>query len=184
VARRRDPEDDARLARRIVLVSGEIDDTLSVETIAKLLFLRHQDRTRPIHLHVSSPGGNVTASLAILDAMDELETPIHTRCVGLAHGTALLILAHGARGERSAVETARLELSPLWGGRRGQHDPRELEAEVARLTGVLTDLLARDSGYAPDEVARWFTQRLSLEPAEALVHGWIDRVEPAGAAPG
>ncbi len=166
--------DDPLLARRIVRLEGEIDDVRANETMAKLLYLQFTDKTAPVLLEVHSPGGSVTAGLAIVDTMDFLSAPVRTHCPAFAHGMATVILAHGRPGERTALPGARVELSPLFGAAGGPAHAGELE----RLTRKLVDLLARDLGRDAVEVRAMFEAGCSFEAADAALLGFVDRVGP------
>jgi len=104
---------DALLERRVIVLRGMIDDTAANHVIAKLLYLRDQNNTAPIRLHIDSSEGGVLASLAIRDIMHEPGPAVHTHCLSKAHGTAVVVLAHGARGHRTAATHARLSLCPI-----------------------------------------------------------------------
>jgi ATP-dependent Clp protease protease subunit len=103
-----EPTDDELLKRRAIRLAGPVEDAVAVEAIARLLFLQHQDRAAPVYLLVDSPGGSVVAAMSILDTMEHLAPPVHTCCTGQAGGTALMVVAHGARGHRTASAGARL----------------------------------------------------------------------------
>ncbi len=99
--------------QREVLLSGPLEDKQAIEVIAKLLFLQHENQSEPVTLLIDSPGGSVTAAMAVIDAIKSLKPPVRTRCNGIAQGTAAIILSAGQRGERVVVRESSISLSPI-----------------------------------------------------------------------
>lgn len=159
---------EAMLASRTVAVQGMIDGVCAQELIAGLLYLAQVDHHAPVHLHIDSLGGSIIESLAIYDAMDQVPAPVHTHCTGRASGTALLLLAHGAPGHRTAVVGARMELVDVV----APSDAPGAALEHAR--SILVGHLARATGQPPDRIRRDMvaSRRLGLE--EAVAYGLLD----------
>lgn len=167
------PEEELLRKHRTVILRGEISDASAEEVIAKLLFLEHEDSTAPVRLYVDSPGGRVTSSLAIRDAIDELKAPVHTHCLGSAAGGALVVLAHGARGHRSASPSAALAMVPLYAPEGG----RVVADEVAKLDGIVNGMLASDTRRPSVVVATDVSQSRRFDAAQARAYGLIDSIE-------
>ena len=148
-----------------------LDDRAATEVIAKLLFLR-QESTDPICLYINSPGGQVSSTLAIRDMIDEMRSQVSTHCVGQAVGTALLLLAHGALGHRSAAATARLSMLEI----ESRSRPSDL-AEIQRVQALVVQLLAEDTGQSADVIARDLAAMRSFDAQEACAYGLIDHVD-------
>ena len=156
---------------RIVVLRGPIDDDLANTVIASLLFLADQDPTSPIHLHIDSPGGGLTNSLAIYDTIDEVQPPVHTHGMRHVAGTALLLLAHGARGHRSATTPASLDFGEVLSGGHDD-DP----AELRRWRSILTRLYASDTRKTEAALAEIWRQPRRFGAAQAMSYGLIDHV--------
>ncbi len=174
--------DAKTLKQRIVMLDAEIDDDVAKVVIAQLLFLESEDPRKPITLTINSPGGSVTASLAIYDTLQSVKPKVATRCIGQAMGTAAMLLAAGAKGQRSAVADARVKLIELVAGRGAQApDANAQPAQVARLRETVLVSLAQHTGQPRDTLERDMHQALPLSAAEAKAQGFIDFVEPAPA---
>jgi ATP-dependent Clp protease protease subunit len=165
------------LSDRIVFLGTEIDDGVANTVIAQLIHLESVDPDREISLYLNSPGGSVTASLAIYDTMQFVRAPISTICVGQAASTAALLLAAGARGRRGALPHARVLLHPPETGGRGTLPDLRLAAkEVARTRAALEEILALHSGQPAERVEADTARDLVLTAAEALEYGIVDEV--------
>jgi len=170
--RETDPSNDELLTFRAVRLTGPVGDEVAKDAIARLLFLQYEDRAAPVYLLVDSPGGSVAAGMAILDTMKYLAAPVYTHCTGYAAGMALWVVAHGARGHRTASAGARFMFVPLWSP--GGSDASEDDLERARRE--LAEVLARDTGRSEAEVRAVLKNGQSLSAAEALAWGIVDGV--------
>ena len=135
------------LKDRIVFVSGEIEDNMANAIVAELLFLQAEDPKKEISMYINSPGGSVTAGLAILDTMKMVKCPVATYCVGQAASMGAVLLAAGEKGRRRALPNARIMIHQPWGGAQGKATDIEITAkEIMRLKDVLNRILAEASG--------------------------------------
>lgn len=165
------------LSDRIVFLGTEIDDGVANTVIAQLLHLESADPDREISLYINSPGGSVTASLAIYDTMRFVRAPISTICVGQAAATAALLLAAGAPARRGVLPHARVLLhQPATGGRGTLPDLRLAAREVARTRAELEGLLGEHTGHDPATVASDIARDLVLTAADAVGYGVADEV--------
>lgn len=161
---------DALRERRIVVLRGPIDDHRANVVIAQLLFLDNADRKRPIHLHIDSPGGAVTSSMAIYDTIDQLSAPVHTRCTRRASGTAALILAHGAVGHRTAEVGATIGLADMSGPDGAP------ETELERWRGIIAEELAACTRQPKASVRADMLHARIFHVDEAVAYGLVDSV--------
>ena len=165
------------LKDRIVFVSGEIEDNMANAIVAELLFLQAEDPKKEISMYINSPGGSVTAGLAILDTMKMVKCPVATYCVGQAASMGAVLLAAGEKGRRRALPNARIMIHQPWGGAQGKATDIEITAkEIMRLKDVLNRILAEASGRTLEEVTR-DTDRDYFMSAECAANwGIIDSV--------
>ena len=141
------------LKDRIVFVSGEVEDGMANAIVAQLLFLQASDSKKEISMYINSPGGSVTAGLAILDTMKMLKCPVATYCVGQAASMGAILLAAGERGRRHALPNSRIMIHQPWGGAQGKASDIEITAkEILRLKEVLNKILAETSGKTLEAV--------------------------------
>lgn len=167
------------LKDRIVFVGGGIDDDIANLVVAQLLFLANENAKADIHLYVNSPGGSVTAGLAIVDTMNFIESQVCTYIVGQAASMGSVIAAAGAKGKRFALTNARnLMHQPLIGGvLEGQATDLEIEAkEMLRLRDRLYDIYARATGKNAKEIEADCDRNKWLDEKEMMEYGLIDRV--------
>jgi ATP-dependent Clp protease protease subunit len=176
----------SRLLRdRIIFLGGEIHDEIANLVIAQLLFLEADDPESDIHLYVNSPGGSVTAGLAIYDTMQYIRPDISTFCVGQAASMGAVLLAAGAPGKRSALPNSRVMLHQPWGGARGQAADIDIQArEILKLRDRLNEVLAHHTGKPVDEIARDSERDYYLSGEEARAYGVVDQVVAHRPAPG
>lgn len=159
------------------MLGDEINDDLANTICAQLLFLEHEDPTKDITLYINSPGGSVTASLAIQDTMAHVKPHISTICTGQAAGTALLLLAAGARGKRFCVPDARLVFVPLLSHRpHNAPDARVASAEMKRLSNVFFEAFSRHTGRATALIQASSERADKVSPRNAVAMGLIDGV--------
>lgn len=165
------------LKDRIILLSGPIDDTVANSIVAQLLFLESEDPDKDIHLYINSPGGVVTAGMAIYDTMQYIKPDVSTICVGSAASMGSLLLTAGAPGKRYALPHSRIMIHQPLGGVQGQASEIEIHArEILRLREELNGVLAYHTGQ-PIEVIAQDTDRDNFMSAEAAkAYGLIDEV--------
>jgi len=168
----------SRLLRdRIIFLGHEITDDVANLVIAQLLFLEAEDPEKDIHMYVNSPGGSVTAGLAMYDTMQYVRPDITTLCVGQAASMAAVLLAAGAAGKRFALPNARIMIHQPWGGFQGQATDIEIQTrEILKMKQRITEILAHHSGKPVDVIARDTERDYYLSSEDAQAYGLIDRV--------
>jgi ATP-dependent Clp protease protease subunit len=168
------------LRERIVLVNGPIDDNLASLVVAELLFLASESDERPINMHIHSPGGVITAGLAIYDTMRSLRCPVATTCVGFAASFGTILLMAGDPGQRFALPHSRIHMhQPLLtgGGISGQVTDIDIHArELLHTRDVINDLIALHTGQPLDRIRRDTERDYFLSPEDARDYGLIDEV--------
>ena len=165
------------LKDRIVLLGTEIDDTVASLICAQLLFLESQDPEKEINLYINSPGGSVSAGLAIFDTMRYISAPVSTLCMGTAASMGAFLLAAGARGMRYALPHSTIMIHQPLGGFRGQATDIEIHAkEIQRIKTLMNTILSENTGRSVKEVTRACERDNFLTPEEALEFGLIDKV--------
>jgi len=165
------------LLDRIVFISGEVTDEMANAVVAQLLFLQSQDATKRINVYVNSPGGSVTAGLAIYDTMQFVTCPISTFCIGQAASMGAVLLAAGEKGMRHALPNARIMIHQPWGGAEGKASDIEITArEILRLKERLNEILAFHSGKPVDEVVKDTDRDHFMSAEEACEWGIVDKV--------
>ena len=165
------------LLDRIVFISGEVNDEMANAVVAQLLFLQSQDPKKQIDVYVNSPGGSVTAGLAIYDTMQFVKCPIATYCIGQAASMGAVLLTAGRPGLRHALPNARIMIHEPWGGAEGKASDIEITArEILRLKQKLNEILAKHSGRPLEEVVRDTDRDHFMSADEAKDWGLIDKV--------
>jgi ATP-dependent Clp protease protease subunit len=165
------------LKDRIVFLGGGIDDHLANLIIAQLLFLESEDPEKDIHLYINSPGGLVTAGLAIYDTIQYLKTPVSTICVGQAASMGAVLLAAGTKGKRFALPHARIMIHQPLGGFQGQASDISIHAqEILRLRDDLNQILARHTGQPIERIAADTERDFFMGSDSASEYGIIDDV--------
>ena len=165
------------LKDRIVFLDGEINDLTADLVVAQLLFLESQDPERDISLYINSPGGIVTAGLAIYDTIKYIKPDVQTICIGQAASMAAVILAGGAKGKRFALPSGRVMMHQPWGGAEGQAKDINIQAkEILRLKKMLTEYIAKDTGRSVESVAADLERDNFMSASEAKEYGVIDKV--------
>ena len=165
------------LKDRILFIGTPIDDAYSNLVIAQLLFLEAEDPDKDIHLYINSPGGSVTASLAIYDTMQYVKPSIETICMGQAASGAALLLAAGAKGKRFALPHARIMIHQPYGGTQGQASDIQIQAkEILRMRQELDRILASHTGQTLERVEKDSDRDFFMSPEEAKGYGLIDEV--------
>lgn len=169
------------LKDRIVFIGGPIDDTVANLVIAQLLFLESEDPDKDIHLYINSPGGVVTAGLAIYDTMQYIKPDVSTICLGMAASMAAVLLSAGAKGKRYALPYARVMIHQPLGGAQGQATDIEIHArEILRLRGLLNGILASHTGQPLDNIQRDTERDFYMSSEQAKDYGLIDSVVVRG----
>ena len=165
------------LKDRIVFVSGEIGDEMANAIVAQLLFLQAEDSKKEISMYINSPGGSVTAGLAILDTMRMVKSPVATYCVGQAASMGAILLSAGEKGKRHALPNARIMIHQPWGGAQGKASDIEITAkEILRLKEILNGILADASGKTLEEVTKDTDRDHFMSAEEAKKWGIVDKV--------
>lgn len=165
------------LVDRIVFLGTQINDQVANLIIAQLLFLESQDPEKDIFLYINSPGGVVTAGMAIYDTMNYIRPDVSTICLGQAASMGAVLLAGGAAGKRRALPHARVMIHQPLGGFQGQATDIEIHAkEILRWKKALNDTLARHTGKKPSQVQKDTERDYFMTPDEAKTYGLIDEV--------
>lgn len=165
------------LKDRIVFIGGPIDDNVANLVVAQLLFLESEDPDKDIYLYINSPGGVVTAGLAIYDTMQYIKPDVSTICVGQAASMGSLLLTAGAPGKRYALPHARIMIHQPLGGAQGQSTDIQIQAkEILRLREVGNEILMKHTGQAHDKVVADTERDNFMSAEEAVAYGLIDKV--------
>ena len=170
------------LKERIVFIGSEITDDLANVVVAQLLFLQSEDATKDVSVYINSPGGSVTAGLAIYDTMQFLKCDVVTYCIGQAASMGAVLLTAGSKGKRHALPGARIMIHQPWGGAQGTASDIHIQAqEILRLKDYLNGILAKHTGKSVKEVAKDTDRDFFMSAQEAVAYGLVDDV--LGAAP-
>ncbi|MFZ0408108.1 MAG: ATP-dependent Clp endopeptidase proteolytic subunit ClpP [Cyanobium sp.] len=165
------------LRERIIFLGTGIDDQVADSLVAQLLYLEAEDPEKDIQIYVNSPGGSVTAGLAIYDTMQQVAPDVVTICYGLAASMGAFLLSGGAKGKRLALPNARIMIHQPLGGAQGQAVDIEIQArEILFLKDTLNGLMAEHTGQPLEKIAEDTDRDYFLSPAEAVEYGLIDRV--------
>jgi ATP-dependent Clp protease, protease subunit len=165
------------LVDRIVFLGTPIDDMVSNLIIAQLLFLQMTDPKKDIHLYINSPGGSVTAGLAIYDTLQFITCDVNTYCIGQAASMGAVLLCAGTKGKRFALPNARIMVHQPWGGVQGQATDISIQAkEILRLKDRLNEILAKHCGRTAEEVAKDTDRDRFMSSEEARDYGLVDQV--------
>jgi len=165
------------LKERIVFLDGEIDDARADLVVAQLLFLENEDPKKEIYLYINSPGGSVTAGLAIYDTIQSITSDVSTICMGQAASMAALILASGTEGKRMILPSARVMIHQPWGGVQGQASDISIHAkEIIRLKKLSIEYLARHTGQEYDKVASDIERDHFMTAQDAVDYHIVDSI--------
>ena len=165
------------LKERIVFVTGMVNDEMATLITAQLLFLEAENPKKDIAMYINSPGGSVTAGLAIYDTMQQVAPDVMTICYGLAASMGAFLLSGGTKGKRLALPNARIMIHQPLGGAQGQAVDIEIQAkEILYLKETLNGLMADHTGQPLDKISEDTDRDYFLSPAEAVEYGLIDRV--------
>jgi ATP-dependent Clp protease protease subunit len=165
------------LKERVVFVVGPIDDYMANVIVAQLLFLESENPDKDINLYINSPGGVVTAGLAIYDTMQYIRSDVSTMCIGQASSAASLLLMAGAKGKRYALPNSRVMIHQPSGGAQGQATDIEIQArEILYLRGRLNGLYVKHTGQSLEQVERDMERDRFMSGEDAKAYGLIDQV--------
>lgn len=165
------------LKERIIFLSGPINDATANTVIAQLLFLQHEDPKKDIYLYINSPGGSVTATLAMYDTMKHIKPDVSTICVGIAASGAAIILAAGTKGKRHALPNAEVMIHQLMGGAEGQATEIEITARhMIKIKERLNKILSDATGQPIKKVESDSDRDFYMDADEAKKYGMIDSV--------
>lgn len=169
------------LRERIIFLGMPIDDNVANVIIAQFLFLDREDPERDINLYVHSPGGIITAGLAIYDAMQMVRPDISTVCVGMAASMGTVLLAAGTKGKRYALPNATVHIHQPMGGIQGQAVDMEIQArEILRLRNVLNEILSRHTNQPLERIAKDTDRDFYMTAQQAMEYGIVDQVLTGG----
>ncbi|HEV3024826.1 MAG TPA: ATP-dependent Clp protease proteolytic subunit [Pirellulales bacterium] len=176
---------DLLLENRIILLQGEIHDGNAAELVMKLLYLQSENRRKDIHFYINSPGGSVTATLAIYDTMQILTCPVATYCVGLAASGGAVLLAGGTTGRRYALPHAKVMIHQPYGQVGGQVSDIEIQAEeILQTRELLNQVLAHHTGQPIERIAKDTDRDFYMTAAQAKEYHLVDDIltrPPTGA---
>lgn len=165
------------LKDRIIFLGSAIDDTVANAVIAQLLFLESEDKEKDIKLYINSPGGSVTAGLAIYDTMQYIKPEVSTICVGMAASMGAVLLTAGAKGKRFALANSEIMIHQVLGGVQGQATDIKIHAErILKVKDVLNDIIAKHSGQTMDKVVMDTERDNFMDAKDAQKYGLIDKV--------
>jgi len=168
---------DLLLENRIVFLQGVIHDATANEVVMKLLYLQREKKDKDIHFYINSPGGSVSATLAVYDTMQFLSCPVCTYCVGLAASGAAVLLAGGAKGKRFALPHSKIMLHQPYGQVGGQVSDVEIQAqEILKTRDVLNRILAEHTGQPIERIAKDTDRDFYMSAEEAKQYGLVDEV--------
>ncbi|MBI4457595.1 ATP-dependent Clp endopeptidase proteolytic subunit ClpP [Candidatus Uhrbacteria bacterium] len=165
------------LKDRIIFLGDGIDEHVANIVVAQLLFLESQDKTKDIKLYINSPGGSVTAGLAILDTMNYIKADVATICIGMAASMGAVLLAAGAKGKRFSLPNAEVMIHQVLGGAEGQASDIKIRAErILKMKDMLNQLLADSTGQPFAKVEKDTDRDYFMTAEEALKYGLIDKI--------
>jgi ATP-dependent Clp protease protease subunit len=165
------------LKDRIVFIGTAVADEVSNLVVAQMLFLQSEDAEKDINLYINSPGGSVTAGLAIYDTMQFLKCPVTTYCVGQASSMAAVLLAAGTKGKRYALPNARIMIHQPWGGVQGQAADISIQArEILRLRDRINEILAVHTGKPLETITKDTDRDFFMSADDARAYGLVDEV--------
>ena len=165
------------LEERIIFITGEINDALANTVVAQLLYLEAKDSTKDIDVYINSPGGSVTAGLAIYDTMNFIKCGVSTICIGMAASMAAFLLSSGEKGKRSALPSSEIMIHQPLGGAQGQASDIKIQAEhILSIKKRLNEILARNTGKPVERIEIDTDRDNYLTAEDALSYGLIDKI--------
>lgn len=168
------------LKDRIIFLSGEIDDMTANLVVAQMIFLEAEDPDKDIFMYINSPGGSVTAGMAIYDTMQYVKCDVSTICIGMAASMGAFLLTAGAKGKRKALPNSEIMIHQPLGGAKGQATDIEIQArQILKIKQKLTDIMAERTGQDIEKLKADMERDFYMSAAEAKSYGIIDEVIPA-----
>lgn len=165
------------LKERIIFIGGPVSDMVANSVIAQLLFLDHEDQKKDILMYINSPGGSVTAGLAIYDTMQHVKPDVSTICVGMAASMSAVLLASGKKGKRFALPNSEIMMHQVMGGAEGQATEIEITArQILKLKGKINQILAKHTGQSVVKIEKDTDRDFYLSSPEAKEYGLIDEI--------
>jgi len=165
------------LKDRIVFVGTPVDDAIANLIIAQLLFLEAEDPDKDIFLYINSPGGSVTAGLAIYDTMQYIKSDVNTTCVGMAASMGAVLLAAGSKGKRAALKNSKIMIHQPWGGYQGAATDIEIHAkEIIKTKRQMNEILSKHTGQALERIEADTDRDYFMTAEEAKTYGLVDEV--------
>ena len=165
------------LKDRIVFLGGPINDAVANTVIAQLLFLEHEDPKKEIKLYLNTPGGSVTAGLAIYDTMQYVKSDVSTMCVGMAASMGAVLLAAGKKGKRFALPNSEILLHQVMGGAEGQATEIEITAkQILKMKDRINQILSKHTGHPVSKIEKDTDRDFYLSPLESEKYGLIDQI--------
>ena len=165
------------LKDRIIFLGTEINDDVANSVIAQLLFLESQDKTKDIKIYINSPGGSVTAGLAILDTMNFVKPDVSTICVGMAASMGAVLLSAGAKGKRFVLPNSEIMIHQVLGGAEGQASDIKIRAErIIQMKENLNKILAKNTGQKYEKIERDANRDFFMTAAEGVAYGIVDKI--------
>lgn len=165
------------LKERIIFLSDEVNDVTASLTVAQLLFLEAEDPDKDIQIYINSPGGSITAGMAIYDTMNYIKPDVSTICIGMAASMGAFLLAAGAKGKRFALPNAEIMIHQPLGGTRGQAEDIRIHAErILKMRDTINKILVERTGQPLEKIQRDTDRDFFMEAEEAKAYGIIDEV--------
>lgn len=165
------------LKDRIIFVGGVVEDNMADLIMAQLLFLESENPNKDIQMYINSPGGSVSAGLAIYDTMNHIKPDVSTICMGMAASMGAFLLAGGAKGKRFALPNARMMIHQVMGGAEGQASDIEIQAkEILYIKQRLNEILAKNTGQKLEKIEKDTDRNFWMSGQEAVEYGLVDRV--------
>jgi ATP-dependent Clp protease protease subunit len=165
------------LKERIIFLTGGIDDAEANTVVAQLLFLQAEDPKKDISLYINSPGGVITAGLAILDTMAHIKPDVSTICIGMAASMASVLLSAGTKGKRFILPNSEVMIHQPWGGAQGQATDIEISARhILKARERLNKILAKNTGQKLDKIANDVDRDYFMDAEEAVKYGIVDHI--------
>lgn len=169
------------LKDRVIFIGTPIDDSIANLIIAQLLFLESENSKKDVFIYINSPGGSVSAGLAVYDTMRYIKCDVTTICVGMAASMAAVLLAGGEKGKRFALPHARILIHQVMGGTQGQATDIDIQAkEILKMKAMLNEILAKHTGQSIDKIERDTDRDYYMSPEEAKKYGLIDKIMQKG----
>ena len=167
------------LKDRIIFLSGEIDDMTANLVVAQMIFLEAEDPDKDIYMYINSPGGSVTAGMAIYDTMQYVKCDVSTICIGMAASMGAFLLTAGAKGKRKALPNSEIMIHQPLGGARGQATDIEIQArQILKIKQKLTDIMAERTGQDLERLKADMERDFYMSADDALAYGILDEVIP------